>query len=64
MRCYTCETTNTLAGALSSASIEAIGICHNCGAGVCVIHATRADKPGSPLLCQQCARQGPSSRSA
>jgi hypothetical protein len=62
MRCYTCETTNTLAGALSSASIEAIGVCHNCGVGLCLAHASRPSKPGSPLLCQQCARRPPSSR--
>ncbi len=54
MKCYICEKTPGPGGTHYHVK-AAVGICHNCGVGVCMEHSYRASEPGSPLLCSSCA---------
>jgi hypothetical protein len=54
MNCYICEKTSkpmTLRYDIATA----IGVCHDCGIGVCAEHSRKARELGAPLLCQDCA---------
>lgn len=54
MNCYLCERsaqTQTLRYAIA----PAIGICVDCGIGVCLSHGVKAAEAGAPLLCLTCA---------
>lgn len=56
MNCYICDQTShpiTMRYGLSAA----IGICHECGIGVCAQHSHRPSDAGSLLLCKACATQ-------
>jgi hypothetical protein len=54
MNCYICEQKPGPGGTRFHVK-AAVGICHNCGVGVCAEHSYRAAEPGSPLLCPSCA---------
>ena len=54
MNCYLCETTRR-PQTLRYAIAPAVGICHDCGIGVCLEHSVRAAESGAPLLCPTCA---------
>lgn len=54
MNCYICEKSPGPGGTHYHVK-AAVGICHNCGIGVCAEHSERAPQPGSPLLCPSCA---------
>lgn len=54
MNCYLCEKTarpQTLRYGIRTA----IGICFDCGIGVCLEHGVKATEAGAPLLCLTCA---------
>lgn len=53
MKCYTCEQAPK-DGTMHYAVSDAIGVCKNCGAGICIKHSHKEEKPGSPLLCLSC----------
>lgn len=55
MKCHTCEQAPKN-GTMHYAVNDAIGICQNCGVGICVKHSHKEEKPGSPLLCLSCAK--------
>jgi len=55
MKCHTCEQAPKN-GTMHYAVNEAVGVCQNCGVGICVKHSHKEDKPGSPLLCLSCAK--------
>ena len=55
MHCYICEHSER-AGGTRYAIREAIGVCHECGIGVCDKHADKGEEVGSPLLCSECAK--------
>ena len=54
MRCYICE--QSVVGGTRYAIEEAIGICHQCGVGVCERHAFKSEAPGSSLMCPGCLK--------
>ena len=54
MICYTCDQT-PVTGNLRYNVADAVGICNNCGIGVCVRHSHKDAMPGSPLLCLSCS---------
>ena len=54
MKCYICDHTPPPT-AIRYDVPEAIGICQDCGIGVCASHSYKDTQPGSPLLCIQCA---------
>jgi hypothetical protein len=54
MNCYICERT-TPAYTLRYGIAEAVGVCHDCGIGVCLEHSQKDTEPGAPLLCVDCA---------
>jgi len=54
MNCYICNRKPGPGGTRYHVK-AAVGICHNCGVGVCIEHSYRALEPGSPLLCPSCA---------
>ncbi len=54
MNCYICDQA-PLTGTMRYAVAEAIGVCRQCGIGVCVQHSHKEAEPGSPLLCVSCA---------
>jgi hypothetical protein len=53
MNCYICERT-TPAYSLRYGIAPAVGVCHDCGIGVCLEHSRKGIEPGSPLLCTEC----------
>jgi hypothetical protein len=53
MNCYICERT-TPAYTLRLGIAAAVGICHDCGIGICYEHSRKAAEPGAPLLCAEC----------
>ena len=53
MLCYTCER-GPHPGGMRLDIPDAVGICHDCGIGVCSRHGLRKG-PGEPLLCSDCA---------
>ncbi|HSK76219.1 MAG TPA: hypothetical protein VLQ45_07145 [Thermoanaerobaculia bacterium] len=53
MNCYFCET-GPHPGAMHLNVSHAVGICHDCGVGVCADHGFR-EEAGAPLLCSDCA---------
>ena len=53
MLCYTCET-GPHPGGMHFGIPEALGICHDCGIGVCGHHGRR-EGAGEPFLCTDCA---------
>lgn len=55
MLCYTCET-GPHPGGMHLDIPDAVGICHDCGIGVCSRHGRR-EEPGEPLLCADCAER-------
>ena len=67
MYCYYCEK-NHPPGGVRYGIPHAVGICHDCGVGVCAEHGEK--KAGQPLLCAACAKArqvadvGSSSRAA
>lgn len=54
MNCYFCAQHHS--GGTNFGNRSAIGICQNCGVGVCLEHSHRASMPGAPLLCFECAK--------
>ena len=54
MRCYICDQTSTTFTLRYNVAV-AMGICHNCGVGVCAEHSRKKVHPGSSLLCIHCA---------
>jgi hypothetical protein len=56
MLCYLCQTGKTV-GATHFNVQFAVGICQQCGVGVCLEHSCKASEPGSPLLCKNCAEK-------
>ena len=56
MNCYLCEKTR-LPQTLRYAIAPAVGICHDCGIGICLEHSVKAAEAGAPLLCPTCAEQ-------
>jgi hypothetical protein len=57
MQCYICRTTHRPEGTLYGVR-PAIGVCRECGVGVCVEHACWGEAPVAPLLCPTHARVG------
>ena len=53
MHCYTCEKT-TPAFTLRFGIARAVGVCQDCGIGVCLAHSHKDAEPGSPFLCAEC----------
>lgn len=53
MDCYICERTSP-AYTMRYGIQSAVGICHDCGIGICNEHSRKAAEPGSPLLCAEC----------
>lgn len=51
MLCYYCEKTPPLGGVRYGIR-QAVGICHDCGVGVCAEHGLK--QTGRPLLCAGC----------
>jgi hypothetical protein len=56
MNCYICEKT-TPAFTLRYGIAHAVGVCQDCGIGVCLNHSRKDAEPGSPLLCPECAEK-------
>lgn len=54
MKCYICDQTPPPNG-IRYGIADTIGICHDCGIGVCTTHSYKDTQPGSPLLCIDCA---------
>jgi hypothetical protein len=54
MNCFICDQAPQT-GTMRYAVAEAMGVCHDCGTGVCAKHSRKEDEPGSPLLCIPCA---------
>ena len=54
MNCYLCEQ-DSPPQALRLDIAPAVGICHECGIGVCRAHSAKAAPAGAPLLCLPCA---------
>jgi hypothetical protein len=54
MNCYLCEKLAD-SPALRYGVVAAVGVCHDCGIGVCLEHSYKDIQPGSPLLCLECA---------
>ncbi len=52
MKCYICTKTHHPGGFPSQ--VPAVGICHDCGIGLCQDHARRPAGPGTELLCADC----------
>jgi hypothetical protein len=57
MKCYICEKDLDVGGGTRYGVGDAVGICHDCGIGVCLEHSRKSAQPGSPLLCPECARK-------
>jgi len=57
MKCYICDQTHTTATPRYNIA-DAIGVCHNCGIGVCAQHSHKEAEPGSLFVCTQCASLG------
>ncbi len=53
MNCYICEQTKPTY-TLHEGTAPAVGICHDCGIGVCAQHGFKDPAPGAPLLCHDC----------
>ena len=56
MNCYICEKT-TPAFTLRFGIARAVGVCQDCGIGVCMEHSRKGEELGSPLLCTECAEK-------
>ncbi len=54
MNCYICDKTAD-PEILHYGRAVAVGICHQCGVGVCAQHSQKSTQPGAPLLCVECA---------
>lgn len=54
MNCYFCAQHHP--GGTNFGNRSALGICQNCGVGVCLEHSRRDSTPGAPLLCFECAK--------
>ena len=54
MNCYTCNKMPGPGGTNYHVR-QAVGVCHNCGVGVCAEHSVKAELEGTPLLCLACA---------
>ena len=52
MNCYHCET-GERPGGMSYGIRPAVGVCRECGIGVCLEHGRR--EAGGRLLCESCA---------
>lgn len=52
MLCYQCDK-SPQPGGLRYGVRQAVGVCHDCGAGVCAEHGVK--RAGEPLLCTDCA---------
>ena len=55
MNCYIC-TLDSHPGGTHYGVSPAIGLCHTCGIGLCLTHSRKAEAPGAPLHCPECAR--------
>jgi hypothetical protein len=55
MNCYLCEKTLGPGGTHFHVK-AAVGVCHNCGVGICAEHSHKDEQPGAPLLCPSCAK--------
>ena len=55
MNCYFCEKGSHPGGTLYHVR-SSIGVCQQCGVGVCKEHGRKAEEPGSHLLCADCSR--------
>ena len=60
MKCFLCVHTHHPGGHVSP--VPAVGICHDCGIGLCQDHAHRPDGPGTVLLCPDCEARRAASR--
>ncbi len=58
MNCYLCETGEHPGGTLYHLR-PAVGVCQECGIGVCREHGAKADGARGRLLCADCARSSP-----
>lgn len=54
MNCYICNQMPPAGGIIWIRSV-AVGVCSNCGIGVCSDHSEKANEPGASLLCSTCA---------
>lgn len=54
MNCYFCSQRRP--GGTRFGATTAIGICRNCGVGVCEEQGHKASYPGALLLCDDCAQ--------
>ena len=55
MKCYICNQKRP-AGGVRYSSPAAVGVCTNCGIGVCMEHSNKKEEVGAPLLCPACAK--------
>ena len=53
MNCYECERTKRPGGTYLG-NREAVGVCHDCGVGLCPEHGKKMD--GQVFLCSACAQ--------
>lgn len=56
MNCYICEQ-GPRPATMRYGMMAAVGICRDCGIGVCIEHSHKEPEPGAPLLCQNCAER-------
>jgi hypothetical protein len=54
MICYICDR-EVQSGGTRYGILLAIGVCHNCGIGICAVHSTKEAVPGALLLDPKCA---------
>ncbi len=54
MNCYFCAQHHP--GGTNFGNCSAIGICQQCGVGVCAEHGQKEVTLGAPLLCIECAK--------
>jgi hypothetical protein len=54
MICYICDR-EVHPGGTRYGILPAIGVCHDCGIGVCARHGNKEAVSGAPLLCPDCA---------
>ena len=54
MNCYICDQAPP-AGGVHYHIPAAVGVCTQCGIGVCAEHSQKQEEPGAPLFCLTCA---------